>query len=55
MFLKRTENGWSCVRCASSLTGLSLHRRAIMYQVTSRGKYLTQHFDWPGLSHQISA
>jgi hypothetical protein len=26
MFLKLAENGWSCVRCASPLTSLSLHR-----------------------------
>jgi hypothetical protein len=25
MFLKRTENGWSCVRCASALISLPLH------------------------------
>jgi hypothetical protein len=27
------RNGWSCVRCASPLTSLPLHPRAIMNQV----------------------
>ena len=37
MFLKRTENGWSCVRCASPHTTLPLHPCAVRDQ-----------FMWPG-------
>jgi hypothetical protein len=33
VFLERTENGWSCMRCASLLTSLPLHPRADSDQV----------------------
>jgi hypothetical protein len=56
MFFKWTKDGWNCMHCASSLSSLPLHPRAVRDQVIWRGQWCSlemQGINYPATKHHM--